>query len=407
MTIEWLEHGHVASPTGWRAATAACGIKYADRDDLALLVSERPATAAAVFTTNRVKAAPVLYDMALMQRNAAGLRAVVINAGNANACTGPAGDAAALAMARTTEAALALPADTVFVMSTGTIGVPMPLEIILAGIRAAAQRLDAAHGPAAARAIMTTDTRPKHVAARLTLPGGSTVTIGGMAKGAGMIHPNMATLLSVVTTDAAVPPALLDAALRQAVDGSFNSISIDGDTSTNDTLLVLANGAAPAPPIDDPNGPAFAAFVEGLTAVCRSLAHAVVRDGEGATRFVTITVRGARTHAEARQAAMAVARSLLVKTALYGADPNWGRVLCALGYSGAEVDPARVVLYFGGMRVLEQGLPLPFDERAASDLLNVPEVSIDADLGLGEGVATVWTCDLSPQYVAINAEYRT
>ncbi len=407
MSVTFLEDGHAASAAGWRAATAACGIKYADRDDLALLVSERPAAAAAVFTTNRVKAAPVLYDMALLGRNAGGVQAVVINAGNANACTGSDGDVAALAMARATEAALGLPADTAFVMSTGTIGVPMPMAKILAGIRVAAGQLAAANGPAAARAIMTTDTRPKHVAARVGLPGGATIVIGGMAKGAGMIHPNMATLLSVVTSDAALSPALLDAALREAVAGSFNSISIDGDTSTNDTLLVLANGAAPAPPISDPADPAYAAFVAGLTAVCRQLAHAVVRDGEGATRFVTITVRGAMSDAEAKQAAMAVARSPLVKTALYGADPNWGRVLCAIGYSGAEVDPARVVLHFGGMRVLEGGLPLPFDERAASDLLNVPEVTIEADLGLGTGEATVWTCDLSPAYVAINAEYRT
>lgn len=407
MHVTFLEAGHAASAAGWRAATAACGIKYADRDDLALLVSDRPAAAAAVFTTNRVKAAPVLYDMALLGRNASGVQAVVINAGNANACTGSAGDAAALAMARATEAALGLPADTAFVMSTGTIGVPMPVAKILAGIREAAGRLAAANGPAAARAIMTTDTRPKHVAARVSLPGGATIVIGGMAKGAGMIHPNMATLLSVVTSDAALPPALLDAALREAVAESFNSISIDGDTSTNDTLLVLANGAAPAPPISDPADPAYAAFVAGLTAVCRQLAHAVVRDGEGATRFVTITVRGAMSDAEAKLAAMTVARSPLVKTALYGADPNWGRVLCAIGYSGAEVDPARVVLHFGGMRVLEGGLPLPFDERAASDLLNVPDVTIEADLGLGTGEATVWTCDFSPAYVAINAEYRT
>ncbi|NWF79966.1 MAG: bifunctional glutamate N-acetyltransferase/amino-acid acetyltransferase ArgJ [Chloroflexi bacterium] len=407
MHVTFLEAGHAASAAGWRAATAACGIKYADRDDLALLVSDRPAAAAAVFTTNRVKAAPVLYDMALLGRNAGGVQAVVINAGNANACTGSDGDAAALAMARATEAALGLPADSAFVMSTGTIGVPMPVAKILAGIRVAAGRLAAANGPAAARAIMTTDTRPKHVAAQVSLPGGATIVIGGMAKGAGMIHPNMATLLSVVTSDAALPPALLDAALREAVAGSFNSISIDGDTSTNDTLLVLANGAASAPPISDPADPAYAAFVAGLTAVCRQLAHAVVRDGEGATRFVTITVRGAMSDAEAKLAAMAVARSPLVKTALYGADPNWGRVLCAIGYSGAEVDPARVVLHFGGMRVLEGGLPLPFDERAASDLLNVPEVTIEADLGLGTGEATVWTCDLSPAYVAINAEYRT
>lgn len=407
MTISFLEDGHAASPAGWRAGTAACGIKYRDRDDLALLVSERPCSAAALFTTNKVKAAPVLYDMALMQRNPGGLRALVVNAGNANACTGAAGDEAAAAMAAAAEQALALPADTAFVMSTGTIGVPMPLEKILAGIGRAAEDLAPAHGAAAARAIMTTDTRPKHTAARLSLPSGATITIGGMAKGAGMIHPNMATLLAVVTTDAAIEPAALDAALRQAVELSFNSISIDGDTSTNDTLLALANGAAGNTPIVGLSTADGAAFLEGLVAVCRQLAQAIVRDGEGATRFVTINVRGARSDADAKLAAMAIAKSPLVKTALYGADPNWGRVLCAIGYSGADVAPDRVLLHFGGLRVLEHGLPLPFDEAAASKLLDVPEVTIDADLGLGSGEATVWTCDLSPQYVAINAEYRT
>ncbi len=404
--ISFLAEGHVASPQGWRAAVAACGIKYANRDDLALLVSDRPATAVAVFTTNAVKAAPVRYDMALLERNHE-LRAVVINAGNANACTGVDGDAAALAMARAVEQSLDLPVDSVFVMSTGTIGVPMPIEKITRGIAEAATRLSPERGLDAARAIMTTDTRPKHCAVTVTLPDGGAITIGGMAKGAGMIHPNMATMLAVVTTDAAVPRAVLDAAMRQALDVSFNSISIDGDTSTNDTLLVMANGTSATAPITDLASPAGAAFLSGLIAVCQHLARAIVRDGEGATRFVTIRVRGATSAADAKLAAMTIARSPLVKTALFGADPNWGRVLCAIGYSGATVDPDRVVLHFGGMRVLENGLPLSFDERAAHDLLNVPEITIDVDLGLGDGEATVWTCDFSYDYVRINAEYRT
>ena len=407
MTVTFLEDGHAASPTGWVAATAQCGIKYKGRDDLALLVSAEPCSAAAIFTTNKVKAAPVRYDMELMRRNPASLRAVVINAGNANACTGPDGDAAALSMAQAVESALALPADSVFVMSTGTIGVPMPIAKVLSGIAAAVTTLAPNHGIAVARAIMTTDTRPKYCAARVVLPSGHTITIGGMTKGAGMIHPNMATLLATVTSDVAVSPACLDAALRAAANLSFNSISIDGDTSTNDTLLVLANGTANNPQIEDLASPDGQAFLEGLTAVCQYLAKAVVRDGEGATRFVTITVRGATHDADAKQAAMTIAKSPLVKTALYGADPNWGRVLCALGYSGAEIDPDKVLLSFGGMRVLEGGMPLPFDEKAASDLLNVPEITIDADLGLGDGIATVWTCDFSENYIKINAEYRT
>jgi glutamate N-acetyltransferase / amino-acid N-acetyltransferase len=407
MSISILHDGSVTTPVGWRAATWACGIKYQGRDDLALLVSDQPCSAAAIFTTNRVKAAPVRYDMELMARNAGALRALVVNAGNANACTGTDGEAASVAMARAGEAALGLPADTVFVMSTGTIGVPMPTERIVAGIAAAAERLDAAKGPVAALAIMTTDTRPKRAAVRVALPSGVTVSLGGMAKGAGMIHPNMATLLCAITSDVAISPATLDAALRQAAELSFNSISIDGDTSTNDTLLVMANGMAGNLPLEQLDSPDGAAFLAGLTVLCQRLAHEVVRDGEGATRFITINVRGAASYADAKLAAMTIARSPLVKTALYGADPNWGRVLCAIGYSGAEVEPERVVLDFGGMRVLEGGLPLPFDEAAASALLNVPDVLIEADLGLGTGAATVWTCDLTEGYIRINAEYRT
>ncbi|MCU0493065.1 MAG: bifunctional glutamate N-acetyltransferase/amino-acid acetyltransferase ArgJ [Chloroflexaceae bacterium] len=407
MIHTFLEQGHVTSPAGWRAATAACAIKKPGRDDLALLLSDRPCAAAALFTTNTVKAAPVLYDMVLMQRNPGGLRAVVINSGNANACTGSDGDAAALAMVQAVEERLGLEASTCFVMSTGTIGVPMPVAKVTQGIAEAAERLSPAHGPALARAIMTTDTRPKACAVRVELPSGGVCHIGGMAKGAGMIHPNMATMLAVVTTDAALPSDTLDAALRHVADRSFHSISIDGDTSTNDTLLVLANGAAGLPPITDMQSPDGQAFLQGLLAVCQRLAQEIVRDGEGATRFVTITVRGATSDADAHLAAMTVAKSPLVKTALFGADPNWGRVLCAMGYSGATLDPNRVVLHFGGLKVLENGLPLDFDEKAAHNLLNVPEVQIEADLGLGDGAATVWTCDFSYDYVKINAEYRT
>ncbi|RRR66537.1 MAG: bifunctional glutamate N-acetyltransferase/amino-acid acetyltransferase ArgJ [Candidatus Viridilinea halotolerans] len=407
MSITIFAEGTVTTPHGWRAATWDCGIKYRERADLALVVSERLASAAAIFTLNRVKAAPVHYDMALLKRNGGLLQALVVNAGNANACTGTDGDTAALTMVRTTEQALGLPADSVFVMSTGTIGVPMPVERVVAGITAAAEQLAPSHGLAAAQAIMTTDTRPKHAAVRVALPSGHTINLGGMAKGAGMIHPNMATLLAVITSDVAISPQVLDAALRQAAEVSFNSISIDGDTSTNDTLLVMANGMAGNPTIEDLASLDGNALLAGLTTLCQYLAHEVVRDGEGATRFITINVRGAKSYADAKLAAMTIAKSPLVKTALYGADPNWGRVVCALGYSGAEVDPERVILDFGGMRVLAGGLPLPFDEAAASARLNVPQVLIEADLGLGDGVATVWTCDLTEGYIQINTEYRT
>lgn len=407
MTVEPIADGHVCSPRGWHAGVAAAGIKYADRDDLALLVSERPCSAAALFTTNLVKAAPLIYDQALVARNPAGLRAVVINSGNANACTGPAGPAAVSAAAEAVGAATGVPVDSVFVMSTGVIGVPLPLERLRSGIARAAADLAAHHGPAVARAIMTTDTRPKYAALEVQLPNGATITIGGMAKGAGMIHPNMATLLSVITTDAMIAPPLLDQALREAADHSFNCISVDGDTSTNDTLLLLANGAAEVPAIDDLDSPAGHAFRAGLLAICVHLAQAVVRDGEGATRFVSINVQGAANDNEARQAAHSVARSPLVKTALFGADPNWGRVLCALGYSGVSFDPAQVMLSFGGIATYARGEVLPFDEDAAYQQLNQPEVSIDIDLGGGKGRATVWTCDFSYDYVRINADYRT
>jgi glutamate N-acetyltransferase/amino-acid N-acetyltransferase len=407
MSFTFLDHGHVTSPTGFRAAVAECGIKYAGRPDLALIASERPCSAAALFTTNRVKAAPVIFGQRLLARRADALQAVAINSGNANACTGAAGLEAAQQVARAVEQTLALPADSALVMSTGVIGVPLPAEKIVRQLPEAAIMLECEGGAAAARAIMTTDTRPKTCAVQVDLPSGGRVAIGGMAKGAGMIAPNMATMLAVVTTDAAVSPAALDAALRATADVSFHAVTIDGDTSTNDTLLALANGASKTQPIERLDTPDGEAFAEGLRAVCQRLAQEIARDGEGATRFVTITVRGAVSDAEARQAAMTVANSPLVKTALFGADPNWGRVLMALGRSGVELDQDKVSLHFGGLKVLERGMPLDFDETEAHKLLDVPEVLIEADLGLGDGRATVWSCDYSYDYIRINAEYRT
>jgi|HigsolmetaAR202D_1030399.scaffolds.fasta_scaffold00166_12 glutamate N-acetyltransferase/amino-acid acetyltransferase len=407
MTFSFLAHGHVTSPEGFRAATAECGIKYTNRADLALIVSDRPCSAAAIFTTNKVKAAPVLFDQALIKRNNSNVRAVVINSGNANACTGPAGLEAAATTAKAVESTLGLPADSTFVMSTGVIGVQLPVDKILARLPEISIDLVCEGGPAAAQAIMTTDTRPKTCAVEVSLPSGSKVKIGGMAKGAGMIAPNMATMLSVITTDASITPEVLDSALRRSADVSFNSMTIDGDTSTNDTLLLLANGASKSETISDLDSPDGQAWYEGLVAICQKLAQEVARDGEGATRFVTITVRGAVSDAEARQAAMTVANSPLVKTALFGADPNWGRVLMALGRSGVELDQDKVSLFFGGLKVLEGGIPVDFDEIEAHKLLDVPEVKIEADLNLGDGQATVWTCDFSYDYVKINAEYRT
>jgi len=343
----------------------------------------------------------------VLSRNTTAIRAVLINTGSANACTGAAGVAVAKATAQATEDILSLPPASVLVMSTGVIGAPLAVEKVQQGLQQAVETLDTAHGPAAARAIMTTDTRPKYCALQVALPDGIDIRIGGMAKGSGMIHPDMATMLATITTDAAIAPHVLDATLRYVADRSFHCISVDGDTSTNDTLLLLANGQAGNPTINDITSPEAQAFMAGLLQVCQYLAREVARDGEGATRFVTITVSGAPDYEEAHRAAMTVARSPLVKTALFGADPNWGRVLCALGYSGVPFDPEHAVLHFGSMKVFEHGMPLAFDEQAAHQLLDQPEIVIEADLGAGEANATVWTCDFSCEYVKINAEYRT
>lgn len=400
--------GAITRVNGFRAAGVACGLKQSGQPDLALVVCDRPATAAGVFTTNAFRAAPVLYDAALLARVPA-VRGVVANAGNANACTGDQGLRDAEQMARLAESALSLPPGSMLVMSTGVIGHLMPMDRVEQGIRDAARVLSPAGGADAARAIITTDLVTKEAYLRLSAGGGQ-VAIGGMTKGSGMIHPAMArlhaTMLAVIVTDARISPPALQAALEAAVAVSFNRISVDGDTSTNDTVLVLASGAAGDGDIaagsDD-----FAAFQTGLTGVCVSLARQIARDGEGATRLVEITVRGAASDADAERAAKTVATSPLVKTALFGADPNWGRILAAVGRSGAQVDPGRAGLWLGTLQLVAHGMPLAFDRDAARAVLQQPEVGITVDLGLGEGKATVWTCDLSYKYVEINAEYHT
>lgn len=393
-------NGRIAA--GFRFAGVACGLKKTGAADLALVVSDLPCSAAATFTRNRFPAAPVLYDRALLAEHPEGLRAVVINAGVANACTGDAGLGDAAAMARAAEKALRLQARTCAVMSTGVIGPRLPLEKIEAGIRAGRAALSAPGWEDAARAIMTTDTRPKTAFRNC-----GQARIFGMAKGAGMIHPDMATMLSLLVTDAALGAGLLGEMLHRAVEGSFNSISVDGDTSTNDTVLVLANGAAG--PVDKE------LFGAALADLCADLARQIVRDGEGATKFITIRVEGATSDAGARRAAKAVANSPLVKTALYGGDANWGRILCAVGYSGAEVDPARTGLWVGAgndatgrlLQLVREGQPAGYAEEAATTIFAGKEILVRIDLGLGDGQATVWTCDLSHEYVDINGHYRT
>ncbi len=390
---------------GFRAGAAACGLKASGALDIALVASQSPASAAAVFTTNRFPAAPVLYDRAVLARDPAGLRALVANAGCANACTGPGGLVDARRMASLAAESVGCPEEGVLVLSTGVIGVPLDMGKVARGVRAAAARLgeDAAE---AARAVLTTDTRPKVAAGEVALAGGP-VVVRGFAKGAGMIHPHMATMLAVLTTDAAAAPGRLRRALRAAVAASFNRISVDGDMSTNDTVLLLASGASgvEVQAGDEP------AFVAALTATCASLARQIARDGEGATRLVEITVRGAADARQAHAVADAVARSSLVKTAVHGGDPNWGRILAAAGRSGAALEPQRVGLSFGPpereVPVVARGQRADYDEREAAALLRLDPVHITLDLGLGEGRSTVWTCDLSAEYVAINAHYTT
>lgn len=393
---------------GFRAVGVTCGLKVSGKPDLALVLADQPCTAAAVFTTNSFKAAPVLYDMALLERSARSLRGVVINAGNANAVTGEQGMRDAERMARLTESVCDLPADTIFVMSTGVIGEQMPMAKVEAGIREAGARItreSGQRGEGATEAIMTTDLVAKEAFGQTTVAG-QTINLGGMAKGSGMIHPNMATMLAVIVTDAVIDAALLKEALRQAVARSFHRLTIDGDTSTNDTVLVLASGLA-GPPIEA-KSPEFERFVATLTDLCVQLARAIARDGEGATKLIEITVRRAVSEAEAETAAKTIATSPLVKTAIFGSDPNWGRVLGALGRSGVLLYPARVSLWLGEFHLLHQGEPQPFDGAAARDwLAQTDEVKIIVDLDVGQAEAAVWTCDYSYKYIEINAEYHT
>ncbi len=388
----------VTAANGFKATGVACGLKKTGALDLALVVSDNNCACAGVFTTNCVQAAPVVYDKETLAQNNRAIRAVIANSGCANACTGDAGLADTRTTAGETARALDIRADQVLVLSTGVIGQRLPMEKIRAGIAQAAPRVSADGGADAARAIMTTDTKPK-VFATSDKP----YAIGGMCKGAGMIHPNMATMLSVITTDAKIASNLLDQALRVAVNKSFNRISIDGDMSTNDTVLLLANGAS---------GKEFGEleigdFTAALTEVCTNLAKQLVRDGEGATRFVEIVVSGAREESDAARVAKSIANSPLVKTALYGGDANWGRVVCAAGYSGIAVEPTQMKLWFGEVNVFANGMPADFDEADSTRALAGKDVFIRLDLGQGSASTTVWTCDLSHDYVTINGKYRT
>ena len=394
----------VTAPLGFRAAGLHCGIKKAGVLDLALVVSDRSGPIGGVFTTNRVVAAPVALDR-LHLRQGVG-RAILINSGNANACTGRPGMAAAQRTAAVVARILGIPIHEVFIGSTGVIGRPLPVDRIIKTVPALVERVSSLGGLSAARAILTTDLKPKAIARRARI-NGRTVIIGGMAKGSGMIHPAMATMLGYLTTDAAITRPALQRALTQAVDDSFNCISVDGDTSTNDTVLCLANGLAGNRPITEGTS-AFRQFVRLLTEACQPLALAICRDGEGVTKVVKIEVEGAGTTLQARQVANTIGTSNLVKTALFGEDANWGRVMAAIGRAGVTMDPAKINVSFGGVPMVRNGVGLgPAAERRIAKVFHRKEFTIQVKLGQGRHRSHLWTTDLSYDYVRINASYRS
>jgi glutamate N-acetyltransferase/amino-acid N-acetyltransferase len=402
-TMEILEvtAGGVTTPRGFRASGVSAGIK-ARGLDVALLVSDRRAAAAAVFTTNRVQAAPVQISREHLARSSGVAQAIVANSGCANACTGTPGLQVAREMAAETARLVGCPADQVLVASTGVIGVALDIDKIRRGLPAAHRALDEDGGALAAQAIMTTDPFPKEAAARISV-GGHDILIGGMAKGSGMIEPMMATMLGFLTTDASVPGPLLDRALREAVDDTFNAITVDGECSTNDSVMLLANGAGGVR-VDEQS---YEPFVHGLRTVCLRLALGIVRGGEGATKLVTVTVGGAASPADARRAAKAIANSPLVKTAIHGGDPNWGRLIAVAGRANVELDLERTSVSLGPIVLFKDGRP--HDEAApeAAAYLKNDDVLVSVNLGAGQHSSTVWTCDLSADYVRINADYRT
>ena len=402
--------GGVTAAKGFMAAGVAAGVKYKDRKDMAVIYSETPCVAAGVFTSNVVKAAPVVWDKEIVS-GGQGVHAVIVNAGIANACTGKQGYGYCQETARTAARAFGIGEDSVLVASTGVIGMQLPMDRITAGIHMLADHMadTAAAGDDAAHAIMTTDTEAKQVAVTIEL-GGRTVTIGGMCKGSGMIHPNMCTMLGFITTDVCIDKELLQEALRTDVQDTFNMISVDGDTSTNDTLLVLANGQAGNPVICE-KGEDYTAFCEALHVVNETLAKKMAGDGEGATALFETKVIHAANREEARILAKSVICSSLTKAAIFGHDANWGRILCALGYSGVTFDPENIALYFTGksgtILIYDKGQAADYSEAEASAILSEPEVTVVVDMRMGEASASAWGCDLTYDYVKINADYRS
>ncbi|MDD6193336.1 MAG: bifunctional glutamate N-acetyltransferase/amino-acid acetyltransferase ArgJ [Lachnospiraceae bacterium] len=402
--------GGVTAAKGFQAANTAAGIKYKDRDDMALIYSEKPCVVAGTFTRNVVKAAPVKWDRRIVTESAFA-QAIVVNAGIANACTGEEGMEYCRQTAGYAAQALGIPRDSVLVASTGVIGMQLPMEKLTAGITAMVPKLSdtTLAGEAAAKAIMTTDTHKKEAAVTFSI-GDKVVTVGGMSKGSGMIHPDMCTMLAFVTTDIAISKELLQEALSSVVDDTYNMISVDGDTSTNDTCLVLANGMAGNDMITE-KGQAYDAFVQALFQVNRDLAKMMAGDGEGATALFEVKVVGARTKEEAVILSKSVVTSSLTKAAIYGHDANWGRILCALGYAGVDFDPEKVDLYFesanGKLQIVKDGVALGYSEKEATEILTADAVTAICDMKQGGAEATAWGCDLTHEYVTINADYRS
>lgn len=398
--------GGVCSAKGFRAAGVGAAIKYEGRNDVALIVADAPCAAAAVFTTNRVAAAPVLYDREIVKGGR--VQAILANSGCANACTGEAGLKDAKLSALVTAGELGIDPQHVLVASTGVIGRLLPMDRLLDGMRQAAGQLGrtAEHGLAAEKAVMTTDTKPKQACATVTIDGRK-VTVGGMSKGSGMIEPNMATMLGFITTDAAISPAMLKRALSLAIAKSFNRLVVDGDESTNDSVFLLASGCAGNAPIVR-GGEGFESFRSALEAVCISLAKQMATDGEGATKFVTVTVRGAKSEKDAARAARAVAKSPLAKTSWFGRDPNWGRVLAAVGYSGADVVDTKAEVFYDKVWAYRFGKVADAAQlEKLAKVMKKDAFEVVVDLHLGTGESSVYTCDFSLDYVHINADYTT
>ncbi len=401
--ITVLRDASVTAPQGFQAGGLHCGLKR-KRLDLGWIYSQVPAHAAGVYTTNLVQAAPLTVtreSVAVEQK----LQAVLVNSANANACTGEQGLQDAYHMRSMFAAKLGVKEHHAAVVSTGVIGEFLPMDIVRDGIGSINTDAEQMRVENFEQAILTTDTCTKHIGVQMDI-GGKKVTIGGAAKGSGMIEPNMATMLGFITTDAELEPDYLSQVLKEVTDKTFNMITVDGDTSTNDMVLVMANGLAGNDPLT-PDHPDWTVFVKGLEIVCRELAKQIARDGEGATKLVEVVVRGASTEAAARAIGKAVVGSNLVKTAIFGEDANWGRIICAVGYSGEHIDPEKVTISLGPIKVVENGLPVPFSEDEAKAYLERENVQILVDVHQGNSTATAWGCDLTYEYVRINASYRT